>query len=76
MTLSINSGIGAAVADRLFVWTCFGYDYAIQIDGDGQHDAKFLEKMADIMEEEQVNMLIGFPISRGRGAFSRPGCAV
>ena len=75
VTLSINSGIGAAVADRPFVWNRFGYDYAIQIDGDGQHDAKFLGKMADIMEEEQVNMPIGSRFLEARG-FSRPGCAV
>ena len=54
VTLSINSGIGAAVQTGYLYGHRFGYDYAIQIDGDGQHDAKFLEKMADIMEEEQV----------------------
>lgn len=59
VTLSINSGIGAAVQTGYLYGHRFGYDYAIQIDGDGQHDAKFLETMADIMEERQINMLIG-----------------
>lgn len=59
VTLSINSGIGAAVQTGYLYGHRFGYDYAIQIDGDGQHDAKFLEKMADIMEQEGLNMLIG-----------------
>ena len=51
VTLSINSGIGAAVQTGYLYGHRFGYDYAIQIDGDGQHDAKFLEKMADVMEQ-------------------------
>lgn len=59
VTLSINSGIGAAVQTGYLYGHRFGYDYAIQIDGDGQHDAKFLEKMADIMEKNGINMLIG-----------------
>ena len=67
VTLSINSGIGAAVQTGYLYGHRFGYDYAIQIDGDGQHDAKFLEKMADIMEEEQVNMLIGSRFLEGEG---------
>ena len=44
VTLSINSGIGAAVQTGYLYGHRFGYDYAIQIDGDGQHDAKFLER--------------------------------
>ena len=67
VTLSINSGIGAAVQTGYLYGHRFGYDYAIQIDGDGQHDAKFLEKMADIMEEEQINMLIGSRFLEGEG---------
>lgn len=59
VTLSINSGIGAAVQTGYLYGHRFGYDYAIQIDGDGQHDAKFLEKMADIMEKNGISMLIG-----------------
>ena len=51
VTLSINSGIGAAVQTGYLYGHRFGYDYAIQIDGDRQHDAKFLEKMADVMEQ-------------------------
>lgn len=57
--LPVNSGIGAAVQTGYMYAQRYGYDYAIQIDGDGQHDAKFLEKMADQIESEGVNMLIG-----------------
>ena len=67
VTLSINSGIGAAVQTGYLYGHRFGYDYAIQIDGDGQHDAKFLEKMADVMEAEEINMLIGSRFIEGEG---------
>ena len=37
----------------------YGYEYAIQVDGDGQHDASFLGTMADYMREHNIGMLIG-----------------
>ena len=36
-----------------------GYDIAVQVDGDGQHDPQFLSKMADYMEAEHADMVIG-----------------
>ena len=36
-----------------------GYDLAVQVDGDGQHDPKFLQKMADYLEENQLDIVIG-----------------
>lgn len=59
VNLPINSGIGAAVQTGYMYAKRYGYEYAIQVDGDGQHDASFLEEMADIMEDSDINMLIG-----------------
>ena len=59
ITLSVNSGIGAAVQTGYMYGYRNGYEYAIQVDGDGQHDAQFLEEMALVMEREKPNMLIG-----------------
>lgn len=59
VTLPINSGIGAAVQTGYMYARRYGYEYAIQVDGDGQHDAHFLEEMADIMERDKLQMLIG-----------------
>ena len=36
-----------------------GYDMAVQVDGDGQHDPEFLELMAEYLELHQVDMVIG-----------------
>lgn len=59
VNLPINSGIGAAVQTGYLYAKRYGYKYAIQVDGDGQHDAAFLGTMARYMEEHETGMLIG-----------------
>lgn len=59
VNLPINSGIGAAVQTGYLYAKRYGYKYAIQVDGDGQHDAAFLGTMAKYMEEHGTGMLIG-----------------
>lgn len=57
--LPVNLGIGGAVqTGYLYAWRN-GYEMAVQVDGDGQHDASFLQRMADVMEAEQLDMVIG-----------------
>lgn len=59
INLPINLGIGGAVQTGYQYAYENGYDLAVQIDGDGQHDAAFLKRMADEMEKERADMLIG-----------------
>ncbi len=59
VNLTINTGIGGAVQTGYLYAKRYGYDVAIQVDGDGQHDAHFLEVMADKLEAEDIDMLIG-----------------
>ena len=59
VNLPINSGIVAAVQTGYLYAKRYGYNYAIQVDGDGQHDAAFLGTMARYMEEHGTGMLIG-----------------
>jgi len=35
------------------------YDIAIQVDGDGQHNPKYIKDMVDIIVNEDYNMVIG-----------------
>lgn len=67
VTLPINSGIGAAVQTGYLYAKRYGYEYAIQVDGDGQHDAAFLGTMADYMQEHNTGMLIGSRYIEKRG---------
>ena len=51
VNLPINLGIGGAVQTGYKYAVRNNYDMAVQVDGDGQHDPVFLEKMAEYLEE-------------------------
>ena len=59
VNLPINLGIGGAVQTGYRYALGNGYDIAVQMDGDGQHDAAYLGEMARVLEEEKLNMVIG-----------------
>ncbi len=59
INLPINLGIGGAVQTGYRYGYENGYDLAVQIDGDGQHDPAFLETMAEYLVEKDLDMVIG-----------------
>lgn len=59
VNLPINLGIGGAVQTGYRYGWRKGYDIAVQVDGDGQHDPKFLQTMADYLEKNDLDMVIG-----------------
>lgn len=59
VNLPINLGIGGAVQTGYKYAVRNGYDMAVQVDGDGQHDPKFLEQMAEYLENGNLDMVIG-----------------
>ena len=59
LNLPINLGIGGAVQTGYKFALKEGYDIAVQIDGDGQHDPHFLNQMFNDLESNQYHMLIG-----------------
>ena len=59
VTLPVNLGIGGAVHTGYIYARRKGYDCAVQIDGDGQHDTAYLQEMADEMEKSGADMVIG-----------------
>ena len=59
VNLPINLGIGGAVQTGYKYAYENGYDVAVQVDGDGQHNPEFLNTMADYLIEHQVDMVIG-----------------
>ncbi len=59
VNLSVNLGIGGAVQTG-YIYACqYDYDAAVQFDGDGQHDAAYLERMAQELAETESDMVIG-----------------
>lgn len=59
INLPVNLGIGASVQTGYLYALEKGYDIAVQFDGDGQHDAKYLKPMYDKMIESSSDMVIG-----------------
>lgn len=59
INLPINLGIGGAVQTGYIYAYEHGYDIAVQFDGDGQHDAKYLKNMSDYLVNNNCDMVIG-----------------
>lgn len=59
LDLPVNLGIGGAVQTGYRYAKENGYELAVQFDGDGQHNAAYLKSMADILEQEGQDMVIG-----------------
>lgn len=59
LNLTINLGIGGAVQTGYKFAQDKGYDVAVQIDGDGQHDIAYLEKMLPVLESGEADIVIG-----------------
>ncbi len=59
INLPVNLGIGGSVqTGYIYAWRN-GYDVAVQFDGDGQHNARYLNDMADKLYGERLDMVIG-----------------
>ncbi len=54
-----NLGIGGAVQTGYRYARDYGYDLAVQMDGDGQHDPTYLSKMAEMIERGEADLVIG-----------------
>ena len=59
LNLPVNLGIGGAVQTGYRYAYYHGYDMAVQFDGDGQHNASYLGKMAEELANTDANMVIG-----------------
>jgi hypothetical protein len=59
LDLPFNLGIGGAMQAGYQYAYEKGYDIAIQVDGDGQHDPKEIGKLLKALEEKKIDMAIG-----------------
>lgn len=59
VNLPLNLGIGGGVQTGYKYAMKYGYDIAIQIDGDGQHDTAFLKTVIEPIENGQADIVIG-----------------
>ena len=59
LDLPINVGLAGAIRAGIRYANYHGYDYAVQIDGDGQHDPKYIKDMLEKMRSAQADIIIG-----------------
>ena len=55
----VNLGIGGAVQTGYKYAFEKGYDIAIQVDGDGQHDVSYVKDMVSMIERDEADVIIG-----------------
>lgn len=59
LDLPVNVGLAGAIQSGMKYANYYGYEYAIQIDGDGQHQPEYIEDMLRIMKETDCDIVIG-----------------
>lgn len=59
ISLPVNLGIGGAVQSGYLYATQNDYDIAIQLDGDGQHNPAYIEKLIEPIVNDEADMVIG-----------------
>jgi len=57
--LPVNLGLAAAVQTGMKYAKAHNYDYALQFDGDGQHNPKYIESMLDTIIQDNLDIVIG-----------------
>jgi glycosyltransferase involved in cell wall biosynthesis len=59
LDLPFNLGIGGAMQVGYQYAYEKGYDIAVQVDGDGQHDPKEIPKLLEVLEKKEADMTVG-----------------
>ena len=67
LQLPFNVGIGGAVQTGHQYAAEHGYEVAVQIDGDGQHDAREIEKLLGPLLAGEADMVVGTRFAGGHG---------
>ena len=72
LRLPFNVGIGGAVQTGFKYALANGYDVAVRLDGDGQHDPSELPKLLGPIERGEANLVIGSRFADGSGSYRPP----
>lgn len=73
LDLPVNMGIGGAVQAGYIYAKKNGYEIAVQMDGDGQHDAAYLEKILEPIRRDEADVVIGSRFLEKEGFQSSAG---
>lgn len=70
LDLPVNLGLAGAVMAGMKYANFYGYDYAVQIDGDGQHCPEYIAEMLNVMETKEADIVIGSRFKTERKPFT------
>lgn len=70
LDLPINVGLAGAIQSGMKYANYYGYDYAIQIDGDGQHMPEYIDSMLQEMKNTNCDIVIGSRFKTERKPFT------
>ena len=59
LDLPVNTGLSGAIKSGMRYANFYGYDYVVQLDGDGQHDPRYIADMLLEMENQHCDIVIG-----------------
>lgn len=67
VSLPLNLGIGGGVQTGYLYALDHGYDIAVQMDGDGQHDPAYLSRLIAPLQQGEADVVIGSRFLEGEG---------
>ena len=70
LDLPVNVGLSGAIQSGMKYANFYGYDYVVQIDGDGQHLPEYIGAMIKKMEETDCDIVIGSRFKTERKPFT------
>lgn len=70
LDLPVNTGLSGAIRSGMRYANYYGYDYVVQIDGDGQHDPAYIQSLIDEMEQSEADIVIGSRFKTERKPFN------
>lgn len=59
LDLPVNLGLSGAIRSGMKYANYYGYEYVVQLDGDGQHCPEYIEDMLECMDSTQADIIIG-----------------
>ena len=70
LPMPYHLGLGGCVQAGYRLAFELGYDFVIRVDGDGQHDPRYIPKMLEVLQREGCEMVIGSRFINGEGQHS------
>lgn len=70
LDLPVNLGLSGAIRSGMKYANYYGYEYVVQLDGDGQHSPEYISDMLRCMEQTQADIVIGSRFKTQRKPFN------